>query len=898
MEKFSYQRKRSVFSKDSTGDDDVDGRSCTSTDAKIYSSDLTLISRDEAGSKHAPAEKGEPLSKEQWLADLIETFPSETRLQLVDAIDSSSSMEEAVNSVCDNLASNSGDCGTGKKRKRHCFISDDEGDDTEAECSLKRLRDTDCEEAGSKDNICKSEHSAKGSRPRKTSAVDTYDISSSEDEKQEDEVICVSDDDDDDEEQGEEKAEEVVEVEQVGDSDFVITFVDCTDVDDSEDEIFDNEEMVTVVSFFNDCSVQELGSVPGLSAKKAEKIINMRPFDSWNDLVYKLDSAPNLSSQLIENCQCLLEERKVVENLMNQCEKISSKIQDMLTSRLNANNDDSSLNGKQRTAITAKPKSLSNSLQLKPYQLTSLNWLVLMHEQGVNGILADEMGLGKTVQALSFLAHLSETGEEGPHLIIVPASTLDNWCREVTTWCPSLHYFMYYGNQEERTLLQYDVECRKVKFDIVITTYSVATGNTSDRKFLKSLNCNYLVIDEGHMLKNMQSQRYQGLMKMKARRRLLLTGTPLQNNLLELMSLLSFVMPRMFGESVQGIKMLFSHTRMNGEPGSNYEKATVEQAKRIMKPFVLRRLKKDVLEQLPAKHEHVIKCELTEDQRRLYNESFMNCSKKFKQSNSGTQYNNILMMLRKAANHPLLLRSHYNDDTLLTMAKKYCKDPAHRDSEPDLVFEDMTVMSDFELHRLCREERKLTYHCLSNEVLMKSGKFVYLDSLLPELKEKSCRVLLFSQFTMVMDIIEVYLSDRRHRYLRLDGQTSVVERQSLIDKFDENPDIFVFLLSTKAGGLGINLTSANVVILHDIDFNPYNDKQAEDRCHRVGQTRDVTVYRLIAKDTIEEAILQCAQNKLRLEQDMASMDSDDTSSPKAVSDLLHEAFNNSTETTE
>jgi len=387
-------------------------------------------------------------------------------------------------------------------------------------------------------------------------------------------------------------------------------------------------------------------------------------------------------------------------------------------------------------------------------------------------------------------------------------------------------------------------------------------------------------------------------MKMKARRRLLLTGTPLQNNLLELMSLLSFVMPRMFGESVQGIKMLFSHTRMNGEPGSNYEKATVEQAKRIMKPFVLRRLKKDVLEQLPAKHEHVIKCELTEDQRRLYNESFMNCSKKFKQSNSGTQYNNILMMLRKAANHPLLLRSHYNDETLLTMAKKYCKDPAHRDSEPDLVFEDMTVMSDFELHRLCREERKLTYHCLSNEVLMKSGKFVYLDSLLPELKEKSCRVLLFSQFTMVMDIIEVYLSDRRHRYLRLDGQTSVVERQGLIDKFDENPDIFVFLLSTKAGGLGINLTSANVVILHDIDFNPYNDKQAEDRCHRVGQTRDVTVYRLIAKDTIEEAILQCAQNKLRLEQDMASMDSDDTSSPKAVSDLLHEAFNNSTETTE
>jgi len=146
---------------------------------------------------------------------------------------------------------------------------------------------------------------------------------------------------------------------------------------------------------------------------------------------------------------------------------------------------------------------------------------------------------------------------------------------------------------------------------------------------------------------------------------------------------------------------------------------------------------------------------------------------------------------------------------------------------------------------------------------------------------------------MVMDIIEVYLSDRRHRYLRLDGQTSVVDRQSLIDKYNGDPDIFVFLLSTKAGGLGINLTSANVVILHDVDFNPYNDKQAEDRCHRVGQTRIVTVYRLIAKDTIEEGVLQCAQSKLRLEREMAASDEDDVTTPKDVSELLSQVFNSS-----
>ncbi|XP_078375262.1 SWI/SNF-related matrix-associated actin-dependent regulator of chromatin subfamily A containing DEAD/H box 1-like isoform X2 [Oculina patagonica] len=863
LNKFTYQRKPSAFSRDNSNQpcgSASHSQAATENSSENYSSEVASSSSNETSGELDTNRENISLTDSnftQQLANLMELFPSETRLELVHAITSSSSLEEAVNSVCDKQASSSVDCSninfecSKKKRKRHRFISED---DEDVEESSKRSRQ--CDGTNDLKDNCNSTQSS-GPAP-----------------KDKNEVICLSDD-------------------EVGDSDVVV--IDSIDNnvvdDDSEDEDFNEEEMVTILSFFNDCSVQELSSVPGLSAKKAEKIIKMRPFDSWDDLVSKLDSTKNLSSQLIDNCQSLLEERKVVENLMNKCENIANKIQDMLNSRLNAEGNDSS-NGNRGAVITSQPKILDKSLQLKPYQLTSLNWLVLMHEQGLNGILADEMGLGKTVQAIAFLAHLSETGERGPHLIIVPASTLDNWCRETKKWCPTLDFFLYYGSQDERFQLQCEVLQRKPKPEIVITTYSIAT-TSDDRSFLRKLNCNYVVLDEGHMLKNMQSQRYQGLMKMKARRRLLLTGTPLQNNLLELMSLLSFVMPSMFGESVQGIKLLFSNSRMNVEPGSNYEKATVAQAKRIMKPFVLRRLKKDVLKQLPAKHDHIIKVDLTEDQRHLYNDSFVNCSKQFKQSDAGSQYNNILMLLRKAANHPLLLRSHYKDDALLEMAKKYCKDPAHRDSEPDLVFEDMTVMSDFELHCLCREEQRLADHCLSKEILLKSGKFVYLDTLLPDLKEKNCRVLMFSQFTMVMDIIEVYLSDRRHRYLRLDGQTSVVDRQGLIDKFNGDPDIFVFLLSTKAGGLGINLTSANVVVLHDVDFNPYNDKQAEDRCHRVGQTRSVTVYRLIAKDTIEEGILQCAQNKLRLERDMAASDDDDVTAPKDVSQLLSEVFNSS-----
>lgn len=877
LDGFAYQRKCSAFSRDNSH------QPCAASTSHSTKQSSELITLSESCSNSSNESNGEldPNSDSaslrssnlaEALVNMMEIFPSETRLQLVDAITCSDSLDEAVNLVCDKQSIDSVDCSdknidsSGKKRKRHRFLEDDE--DIDEQPKRSRQFDNNVKD----NNKC---NSTKSSEPVEAANEDGAGEKSSGQDKNE--VICVSDD-------------------EICDSDFVVTVVDCTSgnnyyiADESDEEDLNEEETVTILSFFNDCSLQELTSVPTMSAKKAEKIIKMRPFDSWNDLVSKLNSAKTLSSQLIEKCQSLLEERKVVENLMNKCEDIANRIQDMLNSRLNAEDGDSS-NGKSGAVITSQPKILAKSLKLKPYQLTSLNWLAVMHEEGLNGILADEMGLGKTVQALAFLAHLCETGEKGPHLIIVPASTLDNWCRETKKWCPSIELFLYYGSQEERRHLQEEVLDGEVKPQIVITTYSVAT-TTDDRTFLRKLKCHYVVLDEGHMLKNMQSQRYQALMKVKARRRLLLTGTPLQNNLLELMSLLSFVMPCMFGESVQGIKLLFS-SRTNGEPGSNYEKATVAQAKRIMKPFVLRRLKKDVLQQLPAKHDHVIKVDLTETQRQLYNDSFINCSKQFKQSDASSQYSNILMLLRKAANHPLLLRSHYKDDVLLEMAKKYCKDPAHRDSEPDLVFEDMTVMSDFELHCLCREEQRLVDHCLSKEILLESGKFVYLDSLLPSLKEKNCRVLLFSQFTMVMDIIEVYLSDRRHRYLRLDGQTSVVERQSLIDKFNGDPDIYVFLLSTKAGGLGINLTSANVVILHDVDFNPYNDKQAEDRCHRVGQTRVVTVYRLIAKDTIEEGILQCAQTKLRLERDMAASDEDDVTAPKGVAELLGELFNSS-----
>ncbi|XP_071498159.1 SWI/SNF-related matrix-associated actin-dependent regulator of chromatin subfamily A containing DEAD/H box 1-like [Diadema antillarum] len=299
----------------------------------------------------------------------------------------------------------------------------------------------------------------------------------------------------------------------------------------------------------------------------------------------------------------------------------------------------------------------------------------------------------------------------------------------------------------------------------------------------------------------------------------------------------------------------------------------IDHAKKIMTPFVLRRIKADVLKQLPKKLELVEHSAMTEEQARGYTDLVSTLSRSLKSSDSkmsAGKLSSAMMELRKQANHPLLIRRRYDDGKLRKMAKLMLKEPTHYDANEDYIFEDMQVMNDYELHRLCHEYAVIAEYRLDKETILDSGKFRYLDKLLPELKQKGTRVLLFSQFVIVLDIVEDYLKMRGHKFLRMDGQTQVSERAPLIDKFNSDDSVFIFMLSTRAGGVGINLTSASYVILHDIDFNPYNDKQAEDRCHRVGQTRDVTVTRLVSKNTIEEGMLSCANYKLKLERQMTS----------------------------
>ncbi|XP_076126543.1 SWI/SNF-related matrix-associated actin-dependent regulator of chromatin subfamily A containing DEAD/H box 1A [Alosa pseudoharengus] len=647
---------------------------------------------------------------------------------------------------------------------------------------------------------------------------------------------------------------------------------DLTDEYNSDDEApVNSEQQQDILKFFQEAAAHELTLISGCSAKRANKIISLRPFNVWKDLEAMFDRDNGLSADLLVGCRVVLKERQVVQQLMGKCEGIARKMFKDVTALI-----------EQGTGSTKQPAILNSSLRLQSYQLIGVKWLTLLNQHKLSGILADEMGLGKTVQAIAFLAHLYQQGITGPHLITVPSSTLDNWVRELKVWCPTLKVLVYCGSIDDRKYLRRDILDRQVDFNVIVCTYRSTLGTDFDRSLFRKLKLKYAIFDEGHMLKNMSSQRYRCLMAINAERRLLLTGTPVQNNLLELMSLLNFIMPSMFSSSTSQIARMFSK---KSDEESSFHKDRIDQAKRIMKPFILRRVKAEVLKELPPKVEQVEACPMSAKQKDLYTSLF----NKLKRSVPGEKKElcNVMMQLRKMANHPLLHRQYYTTEKLAAMSRAMLKEPTHFDADPVLIQEDMEAMSDFELHNLCLQYPSIHSHKLDTDLLLDSGKFDRLTQLLASLKEKGDRVVLFSQFTMVLDIVEVLLKHLDHRYIRLDGSTPIAERIGLIDDFNNDPDIFVFLLSTRAGGQGINLATANVVILHDIDCNPYNDKQAEDRCHRMGQTRPVTVIKLVSKDSIEDAMLRVGQEKLKLEECMISSDmGEESSMPEDMALLL------------
>ncbi|XP_043481761.1 SWI/SNF-related matrix-associated actin-dependent regulator of chromatin subfamily A containing DEAD/H box 1 homolog [Leptopilina heterotoma] len=653
--------------------------------------------------------------------------------------------------------------------------------------------------------------------------------------------------------------------------------------DDSDVEVSNHltSDKKAVLDFMQIAMPSEFLLMHQCTQKKVDAIIAARPFTSWRDIVGKFQNNKFLDTELLNSAQSLLATRSVVENLMKKCLRLSTTMEKAVSAG--------------SATITQQPAGIPDDLKLAPYQMVGLNWLAVMHAHGVNGILADEMGLGKTIQVIAFLSYLKESGfydeNDGPHLIVVPSSTMENWCNELERWSPDLKVVKYYGSQDERRDMRMGWRSGDLDdVDIILTTYNLISSTPEERRLFRVMPIQYVVFDEAHMLKNMGTIRYENLVKINAKHRILLTGTPLQNNLLELISLLIFVMPTLFAGKQADLKSLFSkNPKVSATKDSKdkplFELEQVKNAKQIMKPFVLRRLKSEVLRDLPKKSEEVMRVPMIEKQKEMYRNLLSEFSD---EANKHNVINGVgmMMQLRKLANHPLLFRSYYTEDKLKTISKRLAMESGYKQKNPDYVFEDLLWMSDYQINQLSRTFKSIAGFGLPLDFIPESGKLKALDELLPKLKEEGHRILIFSQFTMVLDILTEYLTLRNHRHYRLDGQTPVTERQEMIDEFTHDKSIFIFLLSTRAGGLGINLTAADTVIIHDIDFNPYNDKQAEDRSHRVGQTKPVRIIRLLSEGTIEEGMYQIAQEKLHLEQQITGNEENEAGDKKGVLKLL------------
>ncbi|KTF81921.1 hypothetical protein cypCar_00020737 [Cyprinus carpio] len=441
------------------------------------------------------------------------------------------------------------------------------------------------------------------------------------------------------------------------------------------------------------------------------------------------------------------------------------------------------------TRFDDSPSYVKNG-KLRDYQVRGLNWLISLYENGINGILADEMGLGKTLQTISLLGYMKHYRNiPGPHMVLVPKSTLYNWMNEFKRWVPSLRAVCLIGDRDERTAFVRDT-LLPGEWDVCVTSYEMVI---IERAVFKKFNWRYLVIDEAHRIKNEKSKLSEIVREFKTTNRLLLTGTPLQNNLHELWALLNFLLPDVFNSS-EDFDSWFDTNNCLGDT------KLVERLHTEIKMYIgLSKMQREWYTKILMKDIDILNSAGKMDKMRLLN---------------------VLMQLRKCCNHPYLFDG----------------------AEPGPPYTT-------DLH-----------------LVVNSGKMAVLDKLLPKLKEQGSRVLIFSQMTRVLDILEDYCMWRNYGYCRLDGQTPHEERQISINAFNEpNSSKFLFMLSTRAGGLGINLATADVVIIYDSDWNPQVDLQAMDRAHRIGQKKQVRVFRFITENTVEERIVERAEMKLRLD---------------------------------
>uniref|UniRef100_A0A673H8R2 Chromodomain-helicase-DNA-binding protein 3-like n=1 Tax=Sinocyclocheilus rhinocerous TaxID=307959 RepID=A0A673H8R2_9TELE len=461
------------------------------------------------------------------------------------------------------------------------------------------------------------------------------------------------------------------------------------------------------------------------------------------------------------------------------------------------------------------------------YQLEGLNWLRFSWAQGTDTILADEMGLGKTIQTIVFLYSLLKEGHtKGPFLVSAPLSTIINWEREFEMWAPDFYVVTYTGDKDSRAIIRENeftfddtpVKGGKkreapIKFHVLLTSYELVT---IDQNVLKSIDWACLVVDEAHRLKNNQSKFFRRLNDYKIDHKLLLTGTPLQNNLEELFHLLNFLTPNRFN-NLEGFLEEFADISKEDQ---------IKKLHDLLGPHMLRRLKADVFKNMPAKTELIVRVELSPMQKKYYKFILTRNFEALNSKGGGNQVSllNIMMDLKKCCNHPYL----------------FPVASAEAPKTPSGAYEGAGLTK-------------------------ASGKLMLLQKMLRKLKEQGHRVLVFSQMTKTLDLLEDFLDYEGYKYERIDGGITGALRQEAIDRFNAPGACqFCFLLSTRAGGLGINLATADTVIIFDSDWNPHNDIQAFSRAHRIGQANKVMIYRFVTRASVEERITQVAKRKMML----------------------------------
>ncbi|KAJ9484158.1 hypothetical protein VN97_g9232 [Penicillium thymicola] len=590
--------------------------------------------------------------------------------------------------------------------------------------------------------------------------------------------------------------------------------------------------------------------------------------------------------------------------------------------------------GDQDLVATQQPTLVSGG-KMRTYQLEGLEWLKTLWMNGLCGILADEMGLGKTVQAISMIAFLKEKNVSGPFMIAAPLSTVSNWVDEFARWTPGIKTVLYHGSKDERAAMRQKHMKMKnqgdMDFPVVCTSYEICMN---DRKFLSQYQWRYIVVDEGHRLKNMNCKLVKELLTYNSANRLLITGTPLQNNISELWSLLHFLLPEVFND-LNSFEGWFDFSSVLDNKG---QAELVEQRKRnlvtsmhaILKPFLLRRLKTDVETTLPKKREYILYAPLTTEQKDLYREIINGTGRQYLEgkalerleSKSGSSTRSQSMKRKRNGNDDAMpiksarssgestpasngnnssrrrrrsTRQSYNDlsegefDEHLRKLELGIEEVEKTLEPSDAELEEMQQAANLKLAKKEIGQKKMQNPVLQarlacnsphnfywpwmdesstvDETLVSaSGKMLLLDRLVSCLLKKGHKILIFSQFKTQLDIIEEWaMTLRSWECCRIDGAIAQSERQAQIKNFNTKKSHKIFLLSTRAGGQGINLTSADTVIIFDSDWNPQQDLQAQDRAHRIGQTKPVIIYRLATKGTVEQTLLEKADSKRRLE---------------------------------